>query len=251
MTLVKVVVKVARKIQSSESFLKSLNALTGISIRKIKNYSKEHNLFNILEHPMVVEPTEGQLKKINTLNEFISSYLVLRMKEEENRIKLGSAKEAGEYFVSLLGGMKDKERFAVAFLDNSNSVIETRIVSEGTVNMTQVFPRNILKLAIANDCTGLILSHNHPGRTLNFTIEDKSITQRMVDIFHPLNIRVLDHIVVGGNNYSSLAQKGHLPVMTLKSAKYDPIVLDNKVKEDSFTRGEEVFVNEDEEELEF
>lgn len=241
-----------RKVESPESFLKSLNALTGISIRKIKNYSKENNLFNILEHPMVIEPSESQLKKINTLNEFISSYLVLRMNEEENRIKLGSSQDSGEYFLSLLGGMKDKERFVVAFLDNSNCVIETRIVSEGTVNMTQVHPRNILKLAIANDCNGLILSHNHPGRSLHFSKEDKAITQRIVDIFQPLNIRVLDHIIIGGNKYSSLAEKGYLPTMTLEKANYTPIQLGNKVKEDISidTRDEESFVNEDDEELE-
>jgi DNA repair protein RadC len=52
---------VAKKIECSEAFLKSLNALTGISIRKIKNYSKDNNPFNILEHPMVVEPNEKQL----------------------------------------------------------------------------------------------------------------------------------------------------------------------------------------------
>jgi DNA repair protein RadC len=58
-------VEVARKVECSEVFYKSLRDLTGISMAKIKRYSKEHNPFNILEHPMVIEPSERQLKKIN------------------------------------------------------------------------------------------------------------------------------------------------------------------------------------------
>lgn len=222
----------ARRKEDSEIFIKSLNALTGISLKKIKNYSKGNTPFNILEHPMVVEPNEKQLTKINMLNEFISSYKVLRIKEEQERIRFSCPSRSGEYFLSLLGGMKDRERFMVAFLDNSNHIIETRVVSEGTVNMAAVYPRDILKIAIANDCSGMILSHNHPGKSLIFSRDDIEITQKMVDIFHPLNIRVLDHIVVGGNQYSSLAEKGCLPNMPLKKARYEPISLSDMIKED-------------------
>lgn len=221
----------SRPVKYSEDFFKSLNALTGISMRKIQTYAKVNNPFNILEHPMVVDPNEKQLEKICKLNEFISSYSVLRMEEDQNRIKFSSPEDSGKYFQSLLGGMRDKERFMVAFLDNSNSIIETRTVSEGSVNMAVVHPRDILKIAIANDCIGLILSHNHPGGSTNPSKEDQALTQRIVDIFHPLNIKVLDHIIVGGSSYSSMAENGYLPNGSLNKAKYDPIVLNDDVKE--------------------
>jgi DNA repair protein RadC len=215
----------AKKIECTETFLNSLNSLTGISKRKIKNYSKEHNPFNILEHPMVIEPSENQLKKISMLNEFIASYGVLKLKEEQERIKFTCPSEVGNYFLSLLGGMKDKERFMVAFLDNGNHIIETRVISEGTINSALVSPREILKVALANDCTKLILSHNHPGASLSFSSEDRLMTQRIVDIFDPLNITVLDHIVIAGNQYVSMANEGCLPKIALNEAKYDPIPL--------------------------
>ena len=79
-----------------------MNALTGIPIRKIQAYAKENNPFNILEHPMVVEPTDKQLEKIGKLNEFIASYSVLRMEEDQKRIKFASPEDAGQYFLSLL-----------------------------------------------------------------------------------------------------------------------------------------------------
>lgn len=211
----------------NENFYKSLNTLTGIPIKKIQEYAKENNPFNILEHPMVIEPNEKQMEKINKLNEFIAHYNILRMEEEQKRLHFSSPKDAGRYFVSLLGGMKDKERFVVAFLDNSNGIIETRTMTEGSVGTAHVYPREVLKLAIATDCAGILLSHNHPGGSTNPSKEDIALTQRFADIFGPLDIKVLDHIIVGGQNYSSMAEKGYLPTMQLGKAKYEPIVIDH------------------------
>ncbi|WFD10844.1 JAB domain-containing protein [Tepidibacter hydrothermalis] len=216
------------RIQYEDSFLKSINKLTGIPINKIRKYAKENNPFNILEHPLVVEPNEKQLERICKLNEFIASYNVFRMNEEENRIKFKSPKDAGQYFLALLGGKRDHERFMVAFLDNSNSIIETRTVSEGDIASAVVYPRKILKMAMANDCKSIMIAHNHPGGSINPSREDKALTQRIVDIFQPLDIRVLDHIIVGGGKYSSMAEDGYLPSEVSDKANYEPISLDGK-----------------------
>ena len=213
-----------------DSFFKSLNILTGLPINKIKDYAKENNPFNILEHPMVVEPNEKQLEKIGKLKEFISSYNVLKMDQESERIKFTSPKDSGVYFTSILSGMKDKERVVVAFLDNSNSIIETKIVSEGSTNMSVVYPRDILKMAIANDCSSLIISHNHPGGSTNPSRDDIELTQRIVNIFKPLDINVIDHIIVGGYSFSSMAESGVLPSKSMDLANYQPIEL-NEVRE--------------------
>lgn len=217
----------------SEEFLRSLNALTGISLRKIENYAKEHNPFNILEHPSVVEPTEKQLEKIGLLNDFIATYHVLKIKEEEDVIKFSSPNDAGTYFSSLLRGKKDREYFMVAFLGSGNRIIETKVVSMGTVNQALVNPRDILKIALANDATSIILAHNHPGASLRASNEDKNITQRIVDIFKPLSIKVLDHIIVGGNGYSSMAEDGYLPDSIRSDADYSMIRLGNNAELDS------------------
>ncbi|MCX7923852.1 MAG: JAB domain-containing protein [Clostridia bacterium] len=111
---------------------------------------------------------------------------------------MNSSTVAGQYFSALLTGMKDKERFIVSFLDNGNNIIETKTMSEGSIGQTAVYPREILKYALACDCNAVILAHNHPGGSKNFSMEDKELTQRIVDIFHPLQIKVLDHIIVGG-----------------------------------------------------
>ncbi|WP_430885104.1 JAB domain-containing protein [Fusibacter sp. JL216-2] len=215
----------ATKAKYSDSFFQSLNKLTGIPMSKLKSYAKENNPFNILEHPGVVDPNDRQLEKINKLNEFIASYNVLKLDQENEKITFKSPNDSGKYFASLLGGVKDKERFLVAFLDNSNSIIELRTVSQGTTNMAVVYPRDILKMALANDCSNILLSHNHPGGSLKASREDIALTQRIVDIFKPLDINVIDHIIVGGYSFSSMAENGVLPSNKLDVANYDPIEL--------------------------
>lgn len=69
------------------------------------------------------------------------------------------------------------------------------------------------------------LSRFHPGGSKNFSMEDKELTQRIVDIFHPLQIKVLDHIIVGGGCYSSMAEKGELPNQSRSTANYEVIEL--------------------------
>jgi DNA repair protein RadC len=213
----------SRAMNYSDNFYKSLNTLTGIPIKKIQEYAKEHNPFNILEHPMVIDPNERQMEKINKLNEFISNYNLLRMAEEQKRIQFNSPKEAGRYFVSLLGGVRDKERFMVAFLDNSNGIIEARTMTEGSVGTTYVFPREVLKQAMATDCASILLCHNHPSGSTKPSKEDIYLTQRFTDIFGPLDIKVIDHIIVGGHNFSSMAEMGYLPTMQQGKAEYEPI----------------------------
>jgi len=100
----------------TENFLKGLTTLTGIPMKKIKEYAKDNSPFNILEHPRIIEPNEKQLQKIGLLNEFIASYNLLKSHESENKIKITSPEQAGAYFVPLLSGKKDKEKFMVAFL---------------------------------------------------------------------------------------------------------------------------------------
>ena len=209
----------------TENFLKGLTTLTGLPYKKVQQYVKGNNPFNILEHPHIMEPNDRQLEKIGLLNEFIASYNILKIYESNEKVMLNSSTIAGQYFLALLGGMKDKERFMVAFLDSGNNIIETKTMSEGSIGQTAVYPREILKYALACDCNTMILAHNHPGGSKNFSPEDRALTQRMVDIFHPLEIKVLDHIIVGGGSYTSMAEKGIIPCQSKGTANYEMITL--------------------------
>ena len=209
----------------TEKFLKGLTTLTGLPYKKVQQYVKENNPFNILEHPHIMEPNEKQLKKIGLLNEFIAAYSILKIYEDNEKITLNTTTISGQYFLALLGGMKDRERFMVAFLDNGNNIIETKIMSEGSIGETAVYPREVLKYALACDCNAMVLAHNHPGGSKNFSPDDKVLTQRMVDIFHPHNIKFLDHIIVAGTGYFAMAENGVVPYHNKDKANYEAITL--------------------------
>lgn len=206
----------------TQNFLKGLTTLTGLSMKKIQEYSKDNSPFNILEHPLIIEPNEKQLQKIGLLNEFIASYNLLKEYESENKMKITSPEQAAAFFVPLLSGKKDRESFMVAFLDSGNNIIHSSEVSKGTVSQAMVYPREVLKQALASDCTSIILAHNHPGGSLMPSVEDKAMTQRLVDVFHPLDIKIHDHIIVADTKYTSMAEKGMMPSSPREKANYEP-----------------------------
>lgn len=211
----------------AESFIKSINCLTGIPESKLKKYAAENNLFNVLEHPNTIEPNKQQLVKIEFLNEFIATYRLLKLQENESQIVFNSPRVAGEYFASLLGGIKDKEKFMAVFLDTSNHIIETRTFSEGSIGEAPIYPRMILKAALDCDCRSLIVAHNHPGGSLEPSIQDRDTTERLISIFAPLQISLLDHIIVANAQYRSMAEHGGLPSAS-RNISYDAVYMSDK-----------------------
>ena len=216
----------------TESFLKGLKTLTGVSYRKLESYAKDNNPLNVLEHPKALDVNDRQLEKIGLLKEIIASYNLLKSYEHEDKIKFTSPSQAANYFVPLLSGVKDKERFMVAFLDAKNSIIETQIMSEGTVSQAAVYPREILKKALDCSCSSMVIAHNHPGGGIKPSKADIEVTQRLIDIFTPLDIAILDHIIVAGIDYTSLREDGLIPQNSKNRANYEPIRLgENTFKE--------------------
>lgn len=209
------------------SFIKGVTHLTGISENKLKKYASENNLFNVLEHPHTIDPNKQQLEKIYLLNEFISMYRLLKLQERENKLSFGSSQIAGEYFMALLGGIKEREKFLATFLDNGNNIIESRIFFEGSVNEVVVYPRAILQAALACDCRSIIFAHNHPGESTEPSKEDRDMTQKLISIFTPLGIKVLDHIIVAGTTYLSMMEKGILPEAS-SDVSYNAVYLDDR-----------------------
>lgn len=224
-----------------DKFIESLSLLTGIEKEKIEDYARENNPFNILEHPIILEPTKRQYEKITTINEFLSTYGILQKHQDENKIRFSSPQDVADYFIPILGKVKDKEKFMTAFLNTKNRIIEVRTISEGTINASLVDCRKILKQALANSCSSIMLCHNHPSGETQPSSEDISTTQRIVDIFSPLGIKVLDHVIVGDNTYTSLKEKDIMP-SSRYTTDYQPVAMPcTKENDDDFWEDEEDF----------
>jgi DNA repair protein RadC len=105
---------------------------------------------------------------------------------------------------------RDHEVFCCLFLDNRHRVIAFDEVFRGTIDGASVHPRDIVKLALSRNAAAVILAHNHPSGVAEPSQADELITGRLRDALALVDIRVLDHIVVGDAACVSFAERGLL-----------------------------------------
>lgn len=107
-------------------------------------------------------------------------------------------------------GELDHEQFWVLYLNRSNKVIKKEMISKGGMSGTVTDVRVILKNALLNKASGIILAHNHPSGNLNPSESDTKITQKIKDASTIMDIQVLDHIIISEKDYYSFADNGIL-----------------------------------------
>ncbi len=119
-------------------------------------------------------------------------------------------KSAQEIFDYLYHSMRDlkKEVFKVIYLNNQNQIIDTADLFEGTITSSSISPREVIEGAIKHNATSLIFVHNHPSGNPEPSGNDKEITRDLVYAASIIQIKVLDHIIIGNNRYFSFASEG-------------------------------------------
>ncbi len=123
------------------------------------------------------------------------------------KIQLKSSKKVCDYLFQSM--QKDKkEIFKVMFLDGKNRLIEAEDLFEGGLTTSVVYPREIMKKAIKYNAASLIFVHNHPSGDPDPSLSDKDITKELVFAGNLMQIKVLDHIIIGDNKYFSFADEG-------------------------------------------
>jgi len=105
---------------------------------------------------------------------------------------------------------KTREVFAVLFLDNQNRLITYEEMFLGTIDGATVYPREVVKAALQHNAAAVILGHNHPSGHAEESTADKVITERLVHALSLVDVKVLDHVIVCGEEYVSFAQRGLL-----------------------------------------
>jgi DNA repair protein RadC len=93
-------------------------------------------------------------------------------------------------------GRLQREEFWLALVDNKNRLFDFVQLSFGTVDQTAVYPREVMRLAISRQASGIVLVHNHPGGDPRPSAQDKELTGRIRSAATELGIRVLDHVIV-------------------------------------------------------
>nr|WP_094096279.1 DNA repair protein RadC [Paenibacillus physcomitrellae] len=104
----------------------------------------------------------------------------------------------------------DREAFIVVSLDTKNSPVSINVCHIGTLNATIVHPREVMKAAILSNASSIIVGHNHPSGNSSPSQEDISTTERLAEAGKIIGIELLDHIIVGNDNFVSLKTRGYI-----------------------------------------
>jgi DNA repair protein RadC len=105
---------------------------------------------------------------------------------------------------------REAEVFCVVFLTNRHRVIAFEEMFHGTIDGATVHPREVVKAALRLNAAAVIFAHNHPSGVVEPSRADEAITRRLTDALALVDVRVLDHLIVGGSEITSLAERGLL-----------------------------------------
>ncbi|RXJ90715.1 hypothetical protein CRV01_06075 [Arcobacter sp. CECT 8983] len=105
---------------------------------------------------------------------------------------------------------KQQEYFLCLYLDGANNLLETKVITIGTLNQSLVHPREVFSYAIEKRCASIIVAHNHPSGILKPSSEDIEVTQRLKESGKILGIELLDHVIFTKDDFVSLKEEGVL-----------------------------------------
>lgn len=125
----------------------------------------------------------------------------------KKRKKISEPKDIADLYIPKFRGAR-KETFKVLLLNSANVIFREVSASEGILNASIVHPREVFRLAITESAASVILMHNHPSGNPKPSEDDKQITRQLVEASKIIDIKILDHIIIAGEEFTSFAQEG-------------------------------------------
>ena len=158
-----------------------------------------------LEEVPYLGPISSTLLRL--VKEIGGVYLAEKLKKKE----VLSSPQAVLNFARLKLAGLPWEVFMVIYLNSKNKVLGHQILQEGTVDRAAIYPRRLIEEALARHAAGIILIHNHPSGDSTPSPEDKQLTRALTEAARTIDLRVLDHIIVGKEGYFSFTENHLLP----------------------------------------
>jgi len=149
---------------------------------------------------------EAKFVQLQAVMEMSSRCLYQQISQQQS---LCSAAASRTYLQSKLQHHQD-EVFSVLFLDNQHHPLAFEELFHGTINSANVYPRVVVKRALHHNCAAVILAHNHPSGIAEPSQADISITHQLNQALAVIDVRLLDHFIIGHGEATSLAEKGLL-----------------------------------------
>lgn len=148
----------------------------------------------------------GAATLITLMKDFTILYLKKRM---EKKKVVNVWLDMIQYFRLSMAGLKN-EQFRVAFLKEHDIMIDIETLQDGTIDQSVVYPRRVIERALHHNATSLVFVHNHPNGDPHPSTSDKELTDLLVVAATSIDIDVLDHIIIGSNDFFSFHDEGLL-----------------------------------------
>lgn len=129
------------------------------------------------------------------------------------RVKRGTtfaSPQVAREFLSVKLADREHEVFVLVMLDTQHRLIEALEMFRGTIDGASVYPREVVKEALARNAAAVILAHNHPSGVGEPSAADRMLTERLKQALALVEVRVIDHLIVAGNDVTSFAERGWL-----------------------------------------
>ena len=131
------------------------------------------------------------------------------VREQPDKYRITSPDVLRTYLMARLTS-RQSEVFCVLFLDNRHKIIEFREMFQGTIGAATVHPREVVKACLEVNAAAAIFAHNHPSGVAEPSLADVEITRKLAGALDLFDIRVIDHMIIGDNCATSLAERGML-----------------------------------------
>ena len=169
-------------------------------------------LSGVLEAPMEeLSSVEGVgVTAAMFLHSYPEMFHLYQLDKAKKVRRLCSFPEIGEYALSWLSGQK-REQVLFVLLDAMNRILFSEIVYEGSTSMSEIYTRDLVRRATRFDASSAILAHNHPSGEFCTSREDIETTEKVSEALQQVEVMLIDHVIVGGSDFVSLASIGCLP----------------------------------------
>ncbi|MCL1946198.1 MAG: DNA repair protein RadC [Chitinivibrionia bacterium] len=171
----------------------------------IEKYKTVSGVFNAPKREL--EEIDGLGKRSVLLIKFIKDTQGFCLKEEitGNKFRIKDKKDIAQYLSFNFGNLRE-EYIILILLDNQNAVISAEVAAEGSAAKCPVQPQKLFDRALQVKAAGVIIAHNHPSNSLEISKSDWLLTQKIAEVGETLEIPLIDHIIISGNDILSLRE---------------------------------------------
>mgnify|MGYP002641397335 CR=1 FL=1 len=138
------------------------------------------------------------------LKEYVRRFTI----QAGDRIK--SSREAADHFRAFFSDAAKREHFVVCFCNGQNCVLDTETLFVGSLTTSAIYVRELIQRILELGAASILIAHNHPSGSITPSSSDRAVTKRIQSAVSTIEVEILDHIIIGGEEYFSFADAGLL-----------------------------------------